>query len=143
MSLLRAERSARYGLRVVKAANKGRLQAVSELWQYNMQLHASLGTSVCNDCWAESQCAAMKSLMHCILVVLITVFLFKARVQRSHLGVPAGKAVEDVQALQHVEVVHGALPVQDERPARARTGWLATHHWWFRNSLPALACHTP
>lgn len=41
----------------------------------------------------------------------------------AHLGVPSGKAVKDVEALEHVEVVHRALPVQDERPAAASQHW--------------------
>ncbi len=35
----------------------------------------------------------------------------------ANLRVPAGKAVKDVDAVQHVQIVHCALPVEQERPA--------------------------
>lgn len=36
----------------------------------------------------------------------------------AHLGVPSGEAIKDIDAFQHVEVVHSTLPVQHKRPAQ-------------------------
>ena len=32
-----------------------------------------------------------------------------------HLGIPAGIAIEDIEAIQHVEVIHSTLAVKHER----------------------------